>query len=154
VGMSGVDGDLIRAERRPKKLVLDQETGREREVDFQNVGDIRGVDSRIIKVLLDNRFVPVIASLGADENGQVLNINADTIACEIAVDLAAEKLFVLSNVNGVLRDLSDPESRFSYLTVEKGESLIEDRLIGGGMMPKLLAAIRAVKRGVPRAYII
>jgi acetylglutamate kinase len=154
VGMSGVDGNLIQAERRPKKMVLDQETGQEREVDFQNVGDIRAINPRVIQVLLDNRFVPVIASLGADENGKVLNINADTIACEIAVNLGAEKLFILSNVNGVLRDLADPLSRFSYLTVEKGESLIQDRAIGGGMMPKLNAAIRAVKQGVPRAYII
>src|SRR5262245_4924484 len=104
VGMSGVDGNLIQAVRRPKKIMIDQATGQEREVDFQNVGDIRGIQPAIIKVLLDNRFVPVIASLGADENGQVLNINADTIACEIAVCLSAEKLFILSNVNGVLRD--------------------------------------------------
>ena len=154
VGVSGVDGNLIQAVRRPKKIMIDQATGQEREVDFQNVGDIRGIQPGLIKVLLDNRFVPVIASLGADENGQVLNINADTIACEIAVSLSAEKLFILSNVNGVLRDLADPQSRFSYLTVDKGESLIQDRSIGGGMMPKLTAAIRAVKQGVPRAYII
>jgi len=154
VGMSGVDGNLIQAERRPKKVVLDQETGREREVDFQNVGDIRAVNPRVLEVLLENRYVPVIASLGADENGQVLNINADTIASEIAVRLSADKLFILSNVNGVLRDLADAQSRFSYLTVEKGEALIQDRAIGGGMMPKLNAAIRAVRQGVPRAYII
>jgi len=154
VGVSGVDGNLIQAVRRPKKIMIDQATGQEREVDFQNVGDIRGIQPGIIKVLLDNRFVPVIASLGADENGQVLNINADTIAAEIAVCLSAEKLFILSNVNGVLRDVEDPQSRFSYLTVDKGEALIQDRTIGGGMMPKLTAAIRAVKQGVPRAYII
>ena len=154
VGLSGVDGDLIQAVRRPKKVVIDQETGKEREVDFQNVGDIRAVNPHILKVLLDNRFVPVIASLGADETGQVLNINADTIACEVSVAVGAAKLFVLSNVNGVLRDIADPESRYSYLTVEKGDALIQERSIGGGMMPKLNAAIRAVKLGVPRAYII
>lgn len=154
VGMSGVDGNLIRAVRRPKKMVIDQATGQEREVDYQNVGDIQAINPRVIQVLLDNRFVPVIASLGADDDGKVLNINADTIGCEIAVSLAAEKLFVLSNVNGVLRDIADPQSRFSHLTVEKGEALIQDRAIGGGMIPKLNAAIRAVKLGVPRAYII
>ncbi|MGH2628759.1 MAG: acetylglutamate kinase, partial [Anaerolineales bacterium] len=103
IGMSGVDGNLIQAVRRPKKLEVDRATGLEREVDYQNVGDIRAINPRVLQVLLDNRFVPVIASLGADENGQVLNINADTIACEIAVSVGAEKLFVLSNVNGVLR---------------------------------------------------
>ncbi len=154
VGMSGVDGNLIQAVRRPKKIVIDQETGQPREVDYQNVGDIRGVNTRVIEVLLDNRFVPVISSLGADEAGNVLNINADTIACEIAASLGAEKLFVLSNVNGVLRDVTDANSRYSYLTVERGEVLIQERSIGSGMIPKLTAAINAVKRGVPRAHII
>ena len=154
VGMSGVDGNLIQAERRPKKIMIDQATGLQREVDFQNVGDIRSINPKVIEVLLDNRFVPVIASLGADESGKVLNINADTIASEIAITLKSEKLFVLSNVNGVLRDVKDPESRYSYMTVERGESLINDRSISGGMMPKLNCALRAVRGGVPRAHII
>jgi acetylglutamate kinase len=154
VGMSGVDGNLIQAVRRPKKLMIDQETGKEREVDFQNVGDIQAINPQILRVLLENRFVPVIASLGADENGKVLNINADTIASEIALKLLAEKLFILSNVNGVLLDVKDPHSRFSWLTVEKGESLIQDRVVDKGMLPKLNAALRAVRGGVPRAYII
>jgi acetylglutamate kinase len=134
--------------------MIDQETGKEREVDFQNVGDIQAINPQILRVLLENRFVPVIASLGADENGKVLNINADTIASEIALKLLAEKLFILSNVNGVLLDVKDPQSRFSWLTVEKGESLIQDRVVDKGMLPKLNAALRAVRGGVPRAYII
>jgi len=154
VGMSGVDGNLIEAVRRPKKMMIDQETGLEREVDFKNVGDISSINTSILQVLLERRFIPVIASLGADDEGHVLNINADTIASEIAANIFAEKLFILSNVNGVLRDVSDPGSRYSYLTVEKGEALIRERSISGGMMPKLNAAIRAVKKGVPRAYII
>lgn len=154
VGMSGVDGNLIHAVRRPPKMIIDQATGQEREVDFLNVGDICGVNTHILRVLLDNRFVPVIASLGADEDGQVLNINADTIASEIAIKLLAEKLFILSNVNGVLRDVKDPASRFSYITVERGEALVQERVISGGMIPKLNAAIKAVKAGVPRAHIL
>ncbi len=154
VGLSGVDGDLILASRRPKKMIRDEATGEETEVDFQNVGDIRSVNPKILSTLVENRFVPVIASLGADEDGQVLNINADTIACEIASKLAAEKLFILTNVGGVLRDVSDPASRYSYLTVKKGEELVASQTITGGMLPKLTAAMRAVRQGVRRAYIV
>lgn len=154
VGLSGVDGDLIHAVRRPPRRMLDRETGEEREVDFQNVGDIERVDAQVLRVLLERRFVPVVASLGADAAGRVLNINADTIAAEIAMTLPAEKLFLLSNVGGVLRDVDDPASRLSYLTTNQGEELIESQGVGGGMLPKLSAAVRAVKAGVRRAHIV
>lgn len=154
VGLSGVDGDLIEAVRRPPKKIIDSETGEVREVDFQNVGDIRSVNPTILKVLLENRFVPVVASLGADGSGKVLNINADTIAAEIAGALPAEKLFLFSNVSGVLRDANDPTSRFSYLAVDDAEDLIRSRVVGGGMIPKVSAAITAVRKGVKRAHII
>ena len=153
VGLSGVDGNLIEAVRRPPKKIVD-ETGQVREVDFQNVGDIRSVNPTILKVLLENRFVPVVASLGADGSGKVLNINADTIAAEIAGALPAEKLFLFSNVSGVLRDANDPSSRFSYLAVDDAEDLIRSRVVGGGMIPKVSAAITAVRKGVKRAHII
>ena len=154
VGLSGVDGDLVEAVRRPPKKIVDNETGEVREVDFQNVGDIRSVNPHILKVLLENRFVPVVASLGADGTGKVLNINADTIAAEIAGALPAEKLFLFSNVSGILRDVNDPSSRFSYLAVEDAEDLVRSRVVGGGMIPKVSAAIAAVRKGVKRAHII
>ena len=154
VGLSGVDGDLVEAVRRPPKKIVDSETGEVREVDFQNVGDIRSVNPTILKVLLENRFVPVVASLGADGTGKVLNINADTIAAEIAGALPAEKLFLFSNVSGILRDVNDPSSRFSYLAVEDAEDLVRSRVVGGGMIPKVSAAITAVRKGVKRAHII
>ena len=154
VGLSGVDGDLIIAERRPPGRVLDRETGEERDVDFQNVGDIKAVHPEVLRVLLENRFIPVVSSLGADLEGNVLNINADTIAAEIGAALPAEKLFLLSNVAGVLKRVDERGSRFSYLTVEQGEELVKSRIVGGGMLPKLTAALRAVRGGVRRAHII
>lgn len=154
VGLSGVDGDLIIARRRPPRRLRDPETGEERDVDFQNVGDIESIDSRVLRVLLDQRFVPVVASLGADREGKVLNINADTIACEIAACLPAEKLFLVSNVGGVLRDVNDPSSRISWLTLEDGERMLVDGAVGGGMMPKLSAAFRAIRGGVRRVHIL
>jgi acetylglutamate kinase len=154
VGLSGVDGDLLHATRRPKSLMVDRTTGEEREVDFQNVGDISAVRPEILRVLLANRFVPVVASLGADKDGKVFNINADTIAARIAASLPAEKLFLLSNVNGVLGDIRDPESRISCLAKGEGEQLLEAGRVSGGMLPKLAAGLDAVENGVPRVHII
>ncbi len=154
VGLSGVDGDLIQAVRRPPRMVYDESTGAEREVDFQNVGDIRSIRPELLRVLLNNRFVPVVASLGCSDDGKVLNINADTIAAEIAAVLPAEKLFVMTNVGGVLKDVNDPSSRYSYLTLKAKSEMIQGKKIGGGMMPKLIAAVTAVNRGVKRAHII
>ncbi len=154
VGLSGVDGGLITARKRPVRKMRDPETGGEVEVDFKNVGDIVKVDPTILEVLLENRFVPVVACLGADQEGAVLNINADTIASRIAQRLHAEKLFSLSNVNGVLRDPDDPESKFSYLTVSAARQAIRDGIIRGGMIPKVETSIEAVENGVGRAYIL
>lgn len=154
VGLSGVDGDLIQAVRRPPRMVYDESIGTEREVDFQNVGDIRAIRPELLRVLLENRFVPVVASLGCSDDGKVLNINADTIAAEIAAVLPAEKLFLLSNVGGVLKNVEDPLSRYSYLTLKQTRELIQGKKVGGGMIPKLTAALTAVHRGVKRAHII
>ena len=154
VGLSGVDGDLVQATRRPPVKLVDRDTGEEREVDFQNVGDIEVVDAKVLNVLLDNRFVPVVAPLGADRAGNVLNINADTIASMVSAAMPAEKLFLLTNVGGVLGDIDDPSSRISYLTESSAESLLADGGVSGGMMPKLQSAVDAVRAGVKRAHII
>ncbi len=154
VGLSGVDGDLILARKRPVRRIKDPETGAEQDVDFQNVGDVVDVDARLLQVLLENRFLPVVACLAADESGRVLNVNADTIASEIAMKLRAEKLFNLSDVNGVLRDRRDPESRISYLTVSAAVGLVAQGTIQGGMIPKLETAMKAIQGGVGRAHIL
>src|SRR6266850_687317 len=91
VGLSGVDGNIIHAERRPPSEVVNRETGASKQVDFGHVGDIIQIDSRLLTVLLDQGYLPVISSLGADAEGKVFNINADTIAAEIAIQLQAEK---------------------------------------------------------------
>jgi len=101
VGLSGVDGNIIHAERRPPSEVVNRETGASEQVDFGHVGDIIQIDSRLLTVLLDQGYLPVISSLGADAEGKVFNINADTIAAEIAIQLQAEKLVLLSDVDGI-----------------------------------------------------
>src|ERR687897_2263212 len=97
VGLSGVDANIVHAERRPPKEIVNRATGESAHVDFGHVGDILEIDSKLLKVLLDHDYLPVISSLGADAEGKVFNINADTIASEIAIQLDAEKLVLLSD---------------------------------------------------------
>src|SRR3954466_921356 len=94
VGLSGVDGNIVHAERRPPKEILNRETGAREQIDFGNVGDVVEINTRLLSVLLQHRYLPVISSLGADSEGTVFNINADTIAAEIAIQLNAEKLIL------------------------------------------------------------
>lgn len=154
VGLSGLDGNTIHARRRDIQNVLNQETGEVEEVDFGHVGDIVKINVRLIRLLLDNGYVPVIASLGADEQGNVYNINADTIAAEIAVHLQAEKLVLLTDVDGVLLDRNDPQSRISRLKIEEAERLVQNRVVSAGMLPKISAIARLIQRGVRSAHII
>ena len=98
VGLSGIDGNIVHAERRPPREVTNKQTGESAQVDFGHVGDILEIDARLLTVLLDHGYLPVVSSLGADAEGKVFNINADTIAAEIAVQLQAEKLVLLSDV--------------------------------------------------------
>ncbi|HKQ06228.1 MAG TPA: acetylglutamate kinase [Blastocatellia bacterium] len=154
VGLSGVDGDIIQARRREIQNVLNQETGEVEMVDFGHVGDIVEINVRLLRLLLDNGYVPVISSLGADEQGNVYNINADTIAAEIAAHLEAEKLILLTDVDGILRDRNDPSSRISRLTVDEAETLVKDKTVSAGMLPKIAAIARLIRRGVRSAHII
>jgi len=104
--------------------------------------------------LIDNGYIPVISSLGADEQGNVFNINADTIAAEMAVHLGAEKLILLTDVDGILMDKNDPASRISRLTVDDAERLVSERRVSAGMLPKIASIAGLVRRGVHSAHII
>jgi len=154
VGLSGLDGNIINARRREIQNVLNQETGEVERIDFGHVGDIVEINARLIRLLLDNGYVPVIASLGADEQGNVYNINADTIAAEIAVHLQAEKLVLLTDVDGILLDRDDPQSRISRLSIKEAERLVQERVVSAGMLPKISAIARLIERGVRSAHII
>jgi acetylglutamate kinase len=154
VGLSGVDGNIVHAERRPPKEVLNRETGQHEQVDFGHVGDVVQINVRLLCVLLDQGYLPVISSLGADDNGTVFNINADTIATEIAVQLKAEKLILLSDVDGIYLKAGDPASKLSRLTIAAAEGLINDGVATGGMIPKLQSITDLLRRGVKSAHII
>jgi acetylglutamate kinase len=154
VGLSGVDGGVIRAVRRPPKDVLNRETGETETVDFGHVGDIAEIDARLINLLLENGYLPVVSSLGASDEGEIYNINADTIASEIAAELKAEKLILLSDVNGIYLDPNDPESKISRLTAARAEDLIESGQATGGMVPKLQSLVSLLRRGLHSAHVI
>ena len=111
VGLSGVDGDLITVTRRPPTRMSNPTGGADTLVDFGHVGDIEAVDVALLDYLLAGGYIPVVASLAADAAGLLYNVNADTIAAALAVALRAEKLFLLTNVPGILRDPTDPASR-------------------------------------------
>jgi acetylglutamate kinase len=154
VGLSGVDGNIVHAERRPPREVLNRATGEREHVDFGHVGDVVEINTRLLSVLLDEGYLPVISSLGADAAGTVFNINADTIAAEIAVRLQAEKLILLSDVEGIRLRAEEPESKLSKLTADEAEALVRDGAATGGMIPKLQSITGLLRRGVRSAHII
>jgi acetylglutamate kinase len=154
VGLSGVDGNIVHAERRPPKEILNRETGVRDKVDFGHVGDVVQINARLLTVLLDHGYLPVVSSLGADAEGMVFNINADTIAAEIAVQLQAEKLILLSDVDGVYLTPGAPQTKVSRVTASEAREMISSGTASGGMIPKLQSIIVLLERGVHSAHII
>jgi acetylglutamate kinase len=141
VGLCGKDGNLIVA--RPIS-----------NGDIGFVGEVSNVDTRVIAALVDNGYVPIISSVAADEMGQAHNINADTVAGEIAAALGAEKLILLTDTVGILRDYHDPETLIPKLTISQARKLIEEGVVSGGMIPKVNCCVRSLAQGVRAAHIL
>jgi acetylglutamate kinase len=149
IGISGVDGGLIKASRRPPVKQPSGET-----VDYGFVGDILGIDSSIISKQLENDLVPIVSPLSADDHGVLLNINADTVAAAIATALKAEKFILATGAPGILESLDDPRSLISYVDRQGLRRLRDEGKISGGMLPKAAAIERALAGGVPRVHVI
>ena len=143
VGISGKDGKLLNVD---KRYVDGQDIG--------FVGDIKKVDSKILFDLLEMDFLPIVAPVGLDDDFNTYNITADDAACEIAKAVGAEKLAFLTDIDGLYRDLKDPTSLISRITVSDARNLIDGGFIGGGMLPKLGNCIQAVEDGVRRVHIL
>ena len=146
VGLSGVDGGLVTVVRRPP-VAVDGET-----VDFGHVGDVQAVDVAVLAALLDAGFVPVVASVCADAHGALYNVNADTVAFEVAAALGAD-LALVTEAGGVRRDPADPASRLHQLSGAAVDEGVAEGWIAGGMRPKLEVARAALQRGVPSVRI-
>ena len=140
VGIAGDDGNLIRATQRDERL------GR--------VGEVSHVDTTVVTKLVEDGFIPVIASVAAGEDGGSYNINADLVAGEIAGALGAGKVIFLTDVDGLYADFADKESLIRALTLDEAEGMLADGVLASGMIPKVGACIRALRRGVDRAFIL
>ena len=141
VGLCGKDGNLIRA----------------RPVGFEGVGfvgEVTNVNTGLIESLVNNNYVPVISSVAADENGQAYNINADTVAGEIAAALQAEKLILLTDTPGILYDYHDHSTLIKKLDIQKARELIDRGVVSGGMIPKVSCCVRSLAQGVKAAHIL
>jgi acetylglutamate kinase len=150
VGLSGKDGRLITA----KKMTYLKSRGNDQPpeiIDMGLVGEITSIDSRVLKVLAEGEFIPVIAPVGGGDEGETYNINADLVAGQIAASLGARKLILLTDTEGVL----DREGKlFSTLKRAEVYGLIEKGVIKGGMIPKVTCCLHALEGGVRKAHII
>jgi acetylglutamate kinase len=141
VGLCGKDGNLITA--RPQ--------GQD---DIGFVGEVCNVNIKLIDTLVKNGYIPVVSSVAADEAGQSYNINADTVAGEIAAALGAEKLILLTDTAGILRDYKDASTLIHKLDIQEARRLIDTNIVAGGMIPKVNCCVRSLAQGVKAAHII
>jgi acetylglutamate kinase len=141
VGLCGKDGNLVRA--RPQ--------GNEA-IGF--VGEVSSIDTRLIETLIGAGHIPVISSVACDETGQAFNINADTVAGELAAALGAEKLILLTDIAGILEDYKNPDTLIRSLGIQQARELIEKGIVSGGMIPKVQCCVRSLAQGVRAAHIV
>ncbi|MCG3201940.1 MAG: Acetylglutamate kinase [Gammaproteobacteria bacterium] len=150
VGLTGKDGDLIRA----RKMVFTRDNPALKApeiIDIGHVGDVASIDTSVIDMLIKGNFIPVIAPIGVGEDGQSYNINADVVACKLAKVMQAEKIILITNTAGVL----DKQGKLlTGLSARDVDALIADGTISGGMLPKIRGALEAVQAGVRTAHII
>jgi acetylglutamate kinase len=151
VGLSGKDGGLIRARKMVLKKAQSDENLPSEIIDIGHVGEVVGIDPKLVALLDTGDFIPVIAPIGVGEDGQTYNINADVVAGKLAITLTAEKLMLLTNTQGVL---DKNQNLLTGITAKQADALIADGTIDGGMLPKVRCALDAVTSGVKSAHII
>ncbi len=148
VGLTGQDAAFMQS----KKFIATSDV--DADVDLGFVGEITDLDTTLITTLLAGGFLPVIAPIGIDEHGQAYNINADTAAGVVASKLAAEKLVMLSDVNGLYANIDDPETRLHVIKAALVKTWLNEKHISGGMIPKLQACLHALDNGLSSAHIL
>ena len=151
VGLNGASSLTISAEKRPPRVVSG---GGAEPIDFGFVGDVTGVNDHLLALLMGQNYIPVLACLGADTNGNVFNINADIVANQTAIALNARALVLVSDVRGVLENVTDPSSRIARLSAAEGRKAIADGIVRKGMIPKLEESFAAIAAGVRAVHIV
>jgi acetylglutamate kinase len=154
IGISGKDNHLIKARKRAPEVVVDNSTGNERTVDLGLVGEIENVNPEIIDMLTENDYIPIVSPIGVDKKGNTLNLNADTVAGDIACEVSAEKLIILTDVPGILEDPNDPETLIKKVKIDEISDLIDNGIVSDGMIPKVETCLNAIENGVQSAHII
>ncbi len=144
IGLCGIDGGLIQAKK------LEPVDG----VDLGLVGDITHINSKMLEILAEDEYIPIVAPIGTGADGTAYNINADTAAGEIAAAMKAEKLIFLTDIDGIRREPSNPDSLISSIAVNEIYDLMDKDIISGGMIPKVQACIRGIQLGVNRTHIL
>ena len=142
LGLTGIDDKMFDVE----KVKSD--------VDLGYVGDVKAVNTDVIETMLENHFIPVVATVGMNDDGTVFNINADTAAAAIAAALKAENIILLTDIPGLLRDVNAPSTLIPVITVDQIPALMKEGVIKGGMIPKIECTVNAIKGGVKKAVII
>lgn len=151
VGLSGKDGMMVTGTKR----YYEEDNGDTlRKVDMGRVADVAKVDTRLIRLLLDNEYLPIITCLGSDEKGDTYNINGDMFAGHIAAALEADYYIVMTDVDGLMTDLSKPDSLLRRVNLDKLRELKSDGTIAGGMIPKIESCEKALEQGVSYCMII
>ena len=140
VGVSGIDGGIIEAKVKDERLGF--------------VGEITKIRTQPITDLLEKNYIPVVSTVASDREGNVYNINGDTAAAYIAGALGAERLFMMTDIDGILRDKDDPRTLIAELTVSEAKQLYKDGVISGGMIPKVDCCIEAINEGVKSVIIM
>ncbi len=140
VGISGLDGRLIEARMKDPRLGY--------------VGEITDINIAPVRDLLDKGYIPVVSTLGCDDEGNTYNINGDTAAARIAGALGAERMILMTDIAGILRDKNDPSSLIPEVTVSEAGRLREEGIVSGGMIPKVECCVEAIRRGVKKVIIM
>lgn len=153
VGISGEDANLIRARKKLATVYEDDGTA-PKKVDIGYVGEVESINTDILQTLIQNDYVPVIAPIGVGADGENYNINADYVAAKVAGALKAERLMLLTDVEGVYKDFNNKDSFISILSATEAREYIQDGIIKGGMIPKIEACLEAMDEGVAKAHII
>lgn len=154
VGLSGHDGNLIVARKRQLPPRVGADGTEQPAPDLGFVGEVEAINPEPIHQLTEQGYIPVVATVAAGREGESYNINADVVAGELAVALKAEKLIMLTDVEGIYGDPGDKNTLISSLPVEQARQMIQSGRIDGGMIPKVEACIRAVESGVARTHIV